>query len=228
MKKILTVGLILAAVLSLGFMGCKNNADELPGTWTKTIEDFRQDTKTAFGTGTVTFSDQTCTFEVNQPANITNSTTLTVNHYRSSIFVVSLDEKFTGFKATVESNAEGGCGLIFNQSNNGDIWSFYEIYFDPAGWFIIYQVIDDVSTTIKDWTKNEIVKTLTAGSKINVLVYTAKDGTIIVKFNDIEVATIKSPVLKSGRVGVVNCVGYADVQRDTPIKTVFTFKEFQY
>ena len=229
MKKLLSLALILAAVLTLGLTGCKSNADDkLPGKWTSEIEDFRQGTGTVFGTGTITFSDQTCTVEVKQPSNITNSTSLTENHYRPTFLTVSPDEKFTGFKATVESNADGGCGFIFCQSNVGDVWSFYELYLDPSGWFIIYQVIDDVSTPAKDWTKNEIVKTLPTGSKIDVLVYQTKDESFIVKFNDIEVATIKSPVLKKGRVGIIPCVGFADVKRDTPIKTVFTFKKFQY
>ena len=89
-------------------------------------------------------------------------------------------------------------------------------------------MIKDVYTNedIVEWNKNEAIK-LEPGSN-EILVYTEKDGSIIIKINDATVGTIRNPELKKGWCGVTRGVGFEDVQNNTPITAEYKFKEFQY
>lgn len=226
MKKILSFGMLLAVLLTLGLTGCKSDPDALPGIWLDVTDFYQGATNQPFKIGTVAVSDQTVTYELQQPANIADADKIEKGYYRSSCYYWTKEAKFTGFKASVKSNAYGGCGFIFNQSNVGDVWSYYYLYINSTGSFKIDQVVTDVSTPVKDFTKTDALKPF--GDKDEVLVYTDKNGDIIVKINNKQVAVIKNPVLKNGRVGTVFTVSYEDVQKDTPIKSVYDFKQFQY
>ena len=225
MKKLLTFGLILAAVLTLGLTSCINSPETLPGNWTNTTT-FYQGSSTPFKVGTLTVTDQTVVYELKKPSEVEKASELEEGYYRSTCYYFTEATNFTGFKATVDSNANGGSGFIFCQSTNDTTWSYYYLYINAKGSIKVDQVINDVSTTIIDWTANAAIKPV--GQKNEVLVYTDKTGTIQIKINGTQITEIKEPVLKTGRLGVICTLGYKDVQDENPIKVTYNFTDFQY
>lgn len=230
MKKLLSLGLIIAAVLSLGLTGCTQNADEdkLPGAWTNTAELYSS-WQGPYDVGTLTASNYKVTYELNKPSEIDDEDKPEEGYYNSISYAVTKGKIYTGFRASVTSNAEGGSGFIFCQNVDGNgRWSYYYLYINKNGRFYLEEKVPVTgeAKTIKDWTSNEAIKGL--GETNDVLVYTDKNNNIIINVNEVDIYTIRNPELNQGGVGIICTVGYGDVANDTHIKVVYDFKEFQY
>lgn len=226
MKKLLPLGLIIAAVLSLGLIGCKQNGDEdkLPGTWTSSAELYSSWTP-PFDVGTLTANDHTVTYELKQPSALSEEDKPGEGKYNSTSYNLTKEQYYTGFRANVTSNADGGCGFIFCRTvDENSKWSYYYLYINKNGHFYIDQSTKGVWSTVKNWDSSSAL----LGQKNEVLVYTDKSKNIVVSINNTVVFTIKEPELTHGGVGIICTVGDKDVTNDTHIKAVYEFKEFQY
>ena len=226
MKKLLPLGLIIAAVLSLGLMGCKQNADEekLPGTWTSTA---LMDTWDLSSTNTRLRSS-------NYTYNYTSDNTLSnfnyptaPNSFTYTTWAVTQEKTFTGFKASASTNpADSPYGFAFCiDINESKDWTYYTLVIEDNAIKVRYKPYTGDSTTVVDWTENEAIKT--SGTN-EVLVYADKDSSIIININGTNVAIIRSPVLKSGYCGIIGAVTYESYTENSRISSTYTFKEFQY
>ena len=223
MKKILTVGLILAAVLTLGLTGCKNNADDkLPGKWTSDVETWEGE-YTFWNVGKLTISDLTATWELD-PNALSDSNKPGEGYYKSGWVGITKEFTYTGFKAEVTNSYKNGIyGFCFNMNGLGSEASYYEI--DIQGSYYRIAQIGEEYKTIKDWSTSDA---LIPVGKNEITVYTEKDK-IKVFFNGSEAFSFTpAAALKKGKVAVLACVTYRDTINGAPIKNVYNFKKFQY
>ena len=231
MKKLLPLGLIIAAVLSLGLMGCKQNADEekLPGTWTSSAELWDFDPVEDF----VTRTGNEFKYVLENPLTQWGSTVAS-GKFSWNWYTATKELIFTGFKATASANSgNSGCGFIFNWSKKVDpndseknLYSYYALMIQYDS-ILIKQCVDNVSTTITDdWESASSIKLEPDVNKVDV--YTDSDGSIIIRFNGDVVKTIRNPVLKSGRVGFIIACGDQDQAANKKITATYKFSEFQY
>ena len=111
MKKLLTIGLLVATTLALALTGCKNNV-EFPGNWTKDVE-LTEGEATLYGVGKLTVSGLTATYEL-EPTALADKYKTTENIYWVNPFSLTKEANYTGCKVDVTSNCQGGFGIIFN------------------------------------------------------------------------------------------------------------------
>ncbi|MBO4628799.1 MAG: hypothetical protein J5687_02490 [Treponema sp.] len=223
MKKLLTIGLLVATTLALALTSCKNNVD-YPGNWTKDVE-LEQGEWTVMSVGKLTVSGLTATYEL-QPSALSADNQVEEGYYIAIPVPLTKEKNYTGCKVDVTSNCQGGFGIVFNYTSNpAGTYSYYRLQVNANGYYRIEKVTDEGKTPVKDWDKNDAICRAPQTNKI--VIYTEKND-IAIQFNGTEIHRIKNAELKSGGYGISCNLGHEDIVKDEKINSEFKFKEFQY
>lgn len=231
MKKLLSLAAVLLTA-ALIFTGCQNassssdDGDKLPGTWLSTIEYNTWTNDDPFGPGSSFSSKENGAYEYKLTNVSTTTLRPTEGKFRNSLYAVSKDADFTGFKATAKTTASQYYGFVFNINidANGK-WKDYTVVLSDTSFTVDYNDATGTGAELVPWTKNSAIKASPAEN--NVTVYTDKDSTIHILINGADVHQIKNPVLTQGKVGAVCCFKYTDIANNTVSTTNYNFKEFQ-
>ena len=223
MKKLLTIGLLVATTLALALTSCKNNVD-LPGNWTKDAQ-LTEGEVAVYGVGKLTVSGLTATYELQPSALAANYKNRGENIYFANPFTLTKEKNYTGCKVDVTSNCKGGFGIVFNCDSTPGAVSYYRLQINANGYYYIEKIANDSETPVKDWDKNDAI--CKAPQKNSIVIYKEKKD-IAIQVNGTEIFRIKDAELTSGSYGVTCNIGHQDIVDDVKIKSEFKFKEFQY
>lgn len=232
MKKILSLGLLFAAILTLGLTGCAKDPDEndgLSGKWTKSIE-YRNDLGSAYSVSgnTVTFTKDTSTMATMADKEgwwwhpiISNTT-------------------FTGVKVKMScSSRDAGHGLLFIDPTNTKHYYRCEL---RNCHILLEEVLDDGIEGNDDTT--DLIKQETDGKTYfwgdwqsttnqepqenEVVFYTATDGSIKLLVNNELITSIANPSIKSFAIAAIGEVNYLDQRSNKKVVTAtYKFSKFQ-
>ena len=230
MKKILTVGLILAAVLSLGLMGCKSDPDKevLSGKWVKTTT-FNDDLPTVFSV-----SGNKVTFEKANTGDLDiNTNSMWWWH------PILTTNTFTGVRVKMTcSTTYPGHGLLFvDPDNNNHYYRFSlrnkyvlleEYTYDPTtGKATTQDLVFDKGDGITYYWGDFKSSINPEPQENEVVFYTAKDGSIKLLVNDTLITSIASPSIKSFYIAVLGQIAYQDKLANNTVTATYNFVRFQ-
>ena len=228
MKKILSLGLLLAVIFTAGLTSCKHNADEkLPGTWSSvaTFYNFSNHTK-------ITATGSQFDYKLENPLTAWGEI-IPDGKFGFNTYSVTKESIFTGFKATASANSSSsGCGFAFcinktidpNNSENY-LWSYYSLVIQDGSIFM-KQHDKGVSTIILHWTEVPSLKAEPEENKITV--YTDTDGSIIIKINGEVAHAIRNPEFTKGEIGILGVLSGKDQALNKTITASYEFLDFQY
>ena len=230
MKKILSLGLLFAAILTLGLTGCAKDPEEnekLPGTWS---------TAAAFwdysGSAKLTASGSTFTYKLENPLTSYGST-IPSGKFGWDTFSLTQEDHFKGFKAKASANSgDSGCGFAFclnrrkDTETNKTLFSYYALVIQEDSLYLkqIAENSDD-SVILVNW---KTIPSLNAEPAENTYtVYTDTDNSIVIKINGEVAHIIENPAYTKGEIGVLGVCGGNDQAANKTISSTYKFLQFQ-
>lgn len=221
--------LVLLAGIILMMTGCFFDEDQVPGKWTLDAN---------YMEWTAAESDNT--FVGTGPAYV-----YTPNYYiegeeypasgetNYTVFRTTKDNKYKGFKATVNSTIKSvdyGFAFFINLDSKNR-WSYYVLYVDNMTYSIptyrIYKVANRVKTILREWTPSGIIED--ANETNTYTVYTEKNGDVVIKANNKVLTSFIKGALEytSGDFGVLGPINGDQYANKTAFKTTYHFEKFQ-
>ncbi len=229
MKKLLSLTLIFAAVLTLGLTGCKNSPDEddgLSGKWTKSIT-FRDDLG-----GRFSVSGNTVTFVNSDYSKVNIESDNSIWWWTPLVS----NSTFTGIKLEMSCTSRtAGHGLLLVDTTDEN--HYYKLML-RNGYILLSEEFDDDSSPRKDLISDKgdgkvyywgdwNTKINQEPQKNEVIFYTLKDGSMKLMVNGETITTLSNPPIKSFYLITVGQVAYADKTANATVKDVYEFKKFQ-
>ena len=228
MKKILSLGLLLAVIFTAGLTSCKHNADEkLPGTWSSVATFYNYSNEPR-----ITATGSQFDYKLENPLTAWNEI-IPDGKFQYETWSLTKETSFTGFKAKASANSSSsGCGFAFCINRRADpddstktIWSYYSLVIQDGSIFM-KQHDNRTSTLLLNWTAVPSLKAEPEENKITV--YTDTDGSIIIKINGEVAHAIRNPEFTKGEIGILGVLSGKDQALNKTITASYEFLDFQY